>query len=120
MRPSTLALAFGAGRVLIGAALLAAPGSIARSWVGVDGAAAGVLARCLGGRDVVIGGGLAATAARGQDPTAWLVGGVLADVVDGVSTLAAGDHIPRNGRLATTALAGGSALFGAWLARAGD
>ena len=45
---------------------------------------------------------------------------MLADTVDGVATVAAGDDIPRNGRVATAALAGGSALFGAWLARAID
>jgi hypothetical protein len=121
MRPSSLAIAFGAGRALFGVALLAAPAPIARSWVGADGTPASVLTRSLGARDLVIGAGLAlAAAARGGDPRVWLAGGVLADTVDGVATLAAGDDIPRNGRVATTALAGGSALFGAWLARAID
>jgi hypothetical protein len=50
----------------------------------------------------------------------WLAGGVLADTIDGIATVAAGDDIPHNGRVATAALAGGSALFGAWLARAVD
>jgi hypothetical protein len=58
--------------------------------------------------------------ARGGDPTTWLAGGVLADTVDGASTLAAGHDIPRNGRIATAALAGGAALLGAWLASAID
>jgi hypothetical protein len=43
-----------------------------------------------------------------------------ASVGDAAATLAAGDEIPRNGRLGTAALAGGSALFGAWLASAID
>ena len=120
MRPSSLAIAFGAGRALVGLALLAAPTPIARSWVGAAGAPAIVLSRSLGARDFVLGAGLALAAARGGDPRLWLAGGVLADTVDGVATLAAGHDIPRNGRVATTALAGGSALFGAWLARAID
>ena len=120
MRPSSLAIAFGAGRALFGVALLAAPAPIARSWVGADDTPASVLTRSLGGRDLVIGAGLALAATHGGDPRLWLAGGVLADTVDGIATLAAGDDIPRNGRIATTALAGGSALFGAWLARAID
>jgi hypothetical protein len=120
MRPSSLALAFGAGRALFGVALLAAPAPIARSWVGADGTPASVLTRSLGARDLVIGAGLAWAAARSGDPRLWLAGGVLADTVDGVATVAAGDDIPRNGRVGTAALAGGSALFGAWLARAID
>ena len=118
MRASTMAIAFGAGRALVGAALLAAPAPIARGWVGAEGTPAAVLTRSLGGRDLVIGAGLAVAAAHDRDPTMWLLGGVVADSVDGVFTLAAGDRIPTNGRVATTALAAGAALFGAWLASA--
>jgi hypothetical protein len=120
MRPSGLAIAFGVGRVLFGVAMLAVPGQVTRAWVGAEDAPAVVLARCLGGRDIVLGAGLALAAGRGGAPRPWLAGGVLADTVDGIATLAAGDDIPRNGRIATTALAGGSALFGACLARAVD
>lgn len=120
MPPSSLAIAFGAGRALFGVAMLAVPGRVTRAWVGSDDSPSAVLARCLGGRDLVIGAGLALAAARGGDPRLWLAGGVLADSVDGVSTLAAGSDVPANGRIATTALAGGSALFGAWLAHAID
>ena len=120
MRPSSLAIAFGVGRVLFGGAMLAVPGQVTRAWVGAEDAPAVVLARCLGGRDIAIGAGLALAAGRGGDPRLWLAGGVLADTVDGIATVAAGDDIPHNGRVATAALAGGSALFGAWLARAVD
>src|SRR3954451_2502030 len=119
MRPSSLAIAFGVGRVLFGGAMLAVPGQITRVWVGAEDAPAVVLARCLGGRDIAIGAGLALGAGRGGawrlwvagragDSRLWLAGGVLADTVDGIATLAAGDDIPRNVRIATTALAGGS------------
>ena len=120
MRPSTMAIAFGAGRALVGVALLAAPAPIARRWVGAEGTPANVLTRSLGARDLVIGAGLVVAAAHDRHPTMWLLGGVVADSVDGVFTLAAGDQIPSNGRVATTALAAGSALFGAWLASAID
>ena len=118
MRPSNLAANFGAGRALFGVAMLAAPGAITRAWVGRDDAPAAVLARCLGARDVVIGAGAAVAVVRKRDPAPWLLGGALADTVDGVVTLMAGDRIPRSGRLATVALAAPSAAFGAWLARA--
>jgi hypothetical protein len=56
-----------------------------------------VLTRSLGARDLVIGAGLAVAAAHDRDPTMWLLGGVVADSVDGVFTLAAGDQIPATG-----------------------
>jgi hypothetical protein len=118
--PRSTAIAFGAGRALLGVAILAIPERVTRAWVGADGTPAAVLARCLAGRDIVIGAGLAAAAARGDDARPWLVGGVLADTVDGIASVAAGSEIPRNGRLGTAALAGGSALVGAWLASAID
>jgi hypothetical protein len=117
---SSIGVAFGVGRALVGAALLVVPGRVTNPWVGTSDAPAQVLARCLGGRDLVIGAGTAATAARGRDPTPWLLGGVLADAIDGAATLCAGERIPRNGRLGTTALAASSALFGIWLACAGE
>ena len=118
MRPKTLVMAFGVGRALFGVVLLAVPGAITRTWVGSQDAPALVLARCLGGRDVVVGAGAAMAAARDRDPAPWLVGGAVADAVDAAATLAAGDRIPRHGRLATMALAVGGAIAGAWLARA--
>ena len=120
MRPSTLAIAFGAGRVLVGAALLATPGPITRGSVGDDGAPAQLRGRCLRVRDAVIGAGLVAAVAHDRDPRTWLLGGVLADTVDGAATIASGRLIPGTGRAGTVALASGSALFGAWLARAID
>jgi hypothetical protein len=120
MRITTLATAFGAGRVLVGAALLATPGPITRAWVGDAGAPAQVLGRCLGARDAVIGGGLIAAVAHDRDPRPWLMGGVFADAVDGAATIASGRLTPGSGRAGTVALASASALFGAWLAHAID
>jgi NaMN:DMB phosphoribosyltransferase len=118
MRPTSLAATLGAGRVLIGIALLAVPDKITRAWVGTEGTPAVVLARCMGGRDMVVGAGTALAAARHGDPVPWLVGGAVADAIDGAATLAAGDRIPPHGRLGALALAGGGALAGACVARA--
>jgi hypothetical protein len=120
MRTTILATAYGAARALFGVAVLAAPGRITRSWVGTDDTPALVMARCLGGRDVVVGAGTALAVARNRDPVPWLVGGVVADVIDGAATLAAGDRIPRRGRLQTLVLVGAGALVGGWLVRAVD
>ncbi|HEX7299204.1 MAG TPA: hypothetical protein VF257_09355 [Solirubrobacteraceae bacterium] len=117
MRPKIAVIAFGAGRALFGVVLLAVPDPITRTWVGSEDVPARVLARCLGGRDVVVGAGTAMAAARDRDPAPWLVGGAVADAVDAATTLAAGERIPRRGRLATVALAGAGIAAGAWLAR---
>ena len=122
MRPSTLAIAFGAGRALFGVALLAAPGpDRARLGRRRRHARRPCSTRSLGARDLVIGAGLVAGggARRRSAPVA---GGRRRSPTPSTASppLAAGDDIPRNGRVATTALAGGSALFGAWLARAID
>jgi hypothetical protein len=118
MRPANLAANFGFGRALFGVALLVAPGRITRAWVGTDGTPALVMARCLGGRDIVVGAGTALAATRERDPVPWLVGGAVADAIDGVATLAAGDRLPPHGRLGALALAAGGALAGVGLARA--
>src|SRR3954469_12320050 len=118
MTPKIAVIAFGAGRALFGVVLLAVPDAITRTWVGSEEVPAVVLARCLGGRDIVVGAGAAMAAARDRDPAPWLVGGAGADAVEAATTLAAGDRIPRRGRLATIALAGGGIAVGAWLARA--
>ena len=84
--------------------LIAAPGREAGGWIGSDDPPTHVLARCLGARDIVLGAGLVVAVAHDRDPATWLAGSVLADAADATATLAAG----------------GSALFGAWLARAID
>lgn len=109
----------GAGRALLGIALLVAPDRVTAGWVGDDGATAAgrVLARGLGARDLLLGLG-ALTGPAGTART-WIAAGVAADVAD---TLISGssEAIPRNGRVGTTVVAGGAALVGAWLLRALD
>ncbi|MEA2253875.1 MAG: hypothetical protein QOG70_4117 [Solirubrobacteraceae bacterium] len=116
MPVSVLATILGAGRALLGVALLVAPAPILRRWVGRADAPAVVLGRCLGGRDVALGAGVVVVVARGGDPSPWLAAGVVADTGDTVATLAAGDRIPTTGRIGTVALAASSALAGVALA----
>jgi len=118
----TLSGAIAAGRTLLGLALLAAPQKAARGWLGgeIDRPGAVVLCRGLGGRDVSLGAGTLLALRDGGPYRVWLQAAVLADAVDVLATLAAGGSIPRNGRLGTVALAGGSAALCAWLAREAD
>jgi hypothetical protein len=109
---TSLATALGAGRALLGAALLAAPAPILRAWVGRDDASAALLGRAVGARDVALGAGAVLAAAGECDLAPWLAAGALADLGDAAATFAAGDAIPRNGRLGTVALAGASAALG--------
>jgi hypothetical protein len=118
---TSLAAALGAGRALLGAALLVAPAPILRSWVGRDDAPAALLGRAVGARDLALGAGAVLAAAGERDLAPWLAAGLLADLGDAAATLAAGDAIPRSGRLGTVALAGASAALGlALLARLRD
>lgn len=117
--PRTLTGAFAAGRTLLGLALLLAPERAARGWVGdeIERPAAQVLCRGLGARDMSLGLGTLLTLRNGGPNRRWLEAAILADGVDVAATLLAGKRIPRNGRLGTIALAGGSAVLGAWLSR---
>jgi hypothetical protein len=115
---STAAAALAAGRALIGAALVAAPAPPTRLWTGDDRPAALVPARGLGARDLALGAGALVALRRGRGARGWIAAGIAGDVADLGASLAAGDAIPRTGRMGVAALAGGAALAGAWLLRA--
>jgi hypothetical protein len=115
---STAAAALAGGRALIGAALVAAPAPLTRAWTGDDRPSTLVVGRGLGVRDLALGAGALVALRRGRDARAWIAAGIAGDVADLGSSLAAGDAIPRHGRLGTAALAGSAAIAGAWLLRA--
>jgi hypothetical protein len=119
MDTRSVALALALGRAALGAGLLAVPARVNTRWVGADGDRPGarVLGRAVGARDVAIGLGAAAALRQGGPARAWLVSGVLADLGDLGSTLGERGAMPRNGVIGVGALAGGSALLGAWLAQ---
>ena len=92
MRPSTLAIAFGAGRV----ARRSGAAGDTRSHHPERGSATparprSLLGRCLGARDVVVGGGLVARGSRAKATRPMAGGRRLADAVDGGATIDGGD-----------------------------
>lgn len=105
------------GRALIGAALTVAPGPTTAGWIGKDAnrAPVAVLARALGVRDSVLGLGVLRTLGDPEAAKTWLAACLVADAVDLGSTLAARDHLPKQGFVAVSAVAAGSVLLGAWL-----
>jgi hypothetical protein len=119
MNARTVALSLALGRAAIGAGLLLAPARINTPWVGADGARPGarVLGRAVGARDLAIGLGAAAALRQGASARPWLLAGLLADLGDLGGTVREHGAMPRNGVAGVGALAGGSALLGAWLAQ---
>jgi hypothetical protein len=122
MPPRDLALLLARGRIAVGAAFALAPGLAGRLWIGADATrpAVKVVARALGAREVALGLGVVIALDRGAPVRGWLEGATLADAVDMVATLLAGDSIPRRARRTIVLVAGGSAALGAALARALD
>jgi hypothetical protein len=117
-----LALSNARGRMAIGAALIAAPRLAGPVWIGADAdsRAVKVLARGLGARDLALGLGIAVALDRGRPVRGWLEGAALADGVDLLATLLAGDSIPSGARRAVIAIAAASMVTCAALARALD
>jgi hypothetical protein len=101
-----------AGRLVIGAALVAKPQSqVGAGWVGGEEAqrpATALLFRSVGARDMALGLGTLAAQRNGSPLKPWLLGATLADVVDLVATFAAGRSIPKAGKAAIGLLAGGA------------
>ncbi len=119
MNARTIAQLIAAGRVVIGAGLLASPPLVTRGWLGESESAkpgARVMATGLGGRDIALGAGaLAALGAGSGAAKPWLVGSVLADLGDLFATLRSAGELPTSGVVLTSAVAGTAAAAGAWL-----
>jgi hypothetical protein len=103
-----------AGRIALGAALVARPEAATSMWVGRDGSRPGgrVLARALGARDTALGAGTLAALRGGQPTTPWVLGGLLCDATDLLATHAARERLPRGAAPLIYALAGGALLAG--------
>lgn len=104
--------AIAAGRVAAGFALLLAPGRTSRAWVGDHGAAAEVLTRCVGVRDLVMGGIALHTVDHPQVGPRWVATCALADAVDAGASYAARRALPPVGAVWVPAIASASALVG--------
>ncbi|MGD1281509.1 hypothetical protein ACKUUI_05085 [Mycobacterium seoulense] len=118
MTTSTLIRAFGLSRMALGLWLALAPQRPGELWFGEpDPPASGTaLLRCVGGRDLGIGLGLTANA---TPDSLWLRVGILADVIDGVATLAASRQMPRAGALVGFLGATAYSVIGILMLRAG-
>lgn len=109
-----LARGIAAGRVVVGAALIAAPGAAGARWIG-DAAhqpAVKVFTRALGVRDLALG--LGALQALDADAPAepWVTLGMLSDAVDLAATLLAVRALGLRRALPVIAVAGGAAAAG--------
>jgi hypothetical protein len=120
MDARSLARSQALGRLGLGAGLVLAPTTFAGGWVGgvADRREGQALAIGLGARDVAIALGILASLRSRRGAAAWIRAGVLADAADLAGTLRARDSLPPLAGPAVAALAGGSALLGAWLQRA--
>jgi len=120
MQTVDVARALGAGRVVLGAALLAAPSLVGRPWLGDVAATPGgrVALRALGARDALLGGIVLHLAGRPPAGGRALQAAAVADAVDFAATLAARRRLPPLGSAGVMALAGGAALAGLVAGRA--
>lgn len=109
-----------AGRIALGAAVLAAPERVMTRWLGEGNARHGGvkdLGRGLAARDIALGMAALATL---DDPVLGprvQLGCALADGADAVSTVLERRSLPRFSALGTVAVAGGAALAGLFFAR---
>jgi hypothetical protein len=110
------------GRVVIGAAMVAAPEQVGPRMLGRIGRKpeAHFMMRLFGIRDLVLGAGTLVALGREGQARTWLMAGVAADAVDLASTLMARDSLPASSANATIAAAGSAILVGAGAAAALD
>ena len=96
-------------RIAYAVGLLAAPGRVARPWLGESAgrAASSVALRGLGARDLVLSAGALAAAASRGSARPWLAACAVSDAVDLAATLIADpDQLPPNAKPGTVAAAG--------------
>jgi hypothetical protein len=119
-----VAVAIGAGRMLVGAAFAANPIQSMR-FLGVDTATAARLqwlAQMTAARDLALGAGTVVSAITGRGSEAWLVAGAACDLADGAALTAALTRkqvslVPATGVIAIAVAASATALFDVWRRR---
>ena len=102
-------------RVAYGAALIAAPERLAKSWLGPVGDPAKVALRGVGGREVAVHGLAIAAALRDKPLAPWLLASIAGDLNDIAATFAGRRGIPDGAPIKTALVAGGSAALTAAL-----
>lgn len=120
MSPRDVARILAAGRIAIGAGLLAAPRPTVATWIGRDAAGGAVapLGRALGAREVVLGVIALHALDRPQVGSRWLRTLAACDAVDLAATLAARRALPASGHALVVAMASVGAAGQLWAARA--
>jgi hypothetical protein len=120
--PRALLTQLNAGRIAVGASMIAAPQIVAGSWLGGDGRrpAVGVLGRAFGARDLVVGAGTLGAMRSGRGLRTWVLAGLVADATDLGATVAGRDHLPRSAVPLLAVLAGGALVVGAVALASGD
>ena len=111
MSSRTMLTTLAAGRLAIGAALVAKPQSqIGTGWIGEDAKrpTAAVAFRAVGARDMALALGTLAAQRNGSPLKPWLLGATLADATDLVATFVAGRAVPKQGKALIALLAGGA------------
>ena len=119
-RTRQLILAYSAGRIAFGLALLGPASWAASRWIGPDAERrpVGVAMRGLAVRDMALGLGASDAVRRDGAVVPWLVAAAAGDVADIAISLIAGDSLPAQARWGTPVLAGASAAAGTALALA--
>lgn len=120
MDPKLAARLLHGGRVVLGAALLVAPGTAARGWVGdlVERAGVRALVRSVGVRDMVLGMIALHTLDHPDVGPRWQATVGAVDAVDAIAVGLAAGELPASSVAGTAALASGAAAAGFWVSRA--
>jgi hypothetical protein len=107
-------------RIAYGAALIAIPERLTRSWLGDTAESAGgrVALRALGAREVLLHSGALRAALQGGSALPWLAASFGGDLSDIASTVAERSGLPAGSARATAVVAGASALATAAVAAA--
>ena len=108
----TAGRAIAAGRVATGTALLLVPGRTSRAWLGDLGPAGEAVTRCVGIRDLVLGGIALHTVDHPQIGPRWVATCALADAVDAGASYAARRALPPVGAVVVPIGAAAAAAVG--------
>ena len=103
-----------AGRIAVGSALLAAPRTAARGWVGeaADAPGSTILARALGVRDLALGAGTLRALEAGDPVRSWAQLGAVCDAVDLAATVLAVRQVGLRRAIPVMVVAGSAAAVG--------
>jgi hypothetical protein len=115
VKPRDLLMQISAGRIAIGAAMIAKPPLATSGWVGRVAHRPGghVLARGLGARDAALGAITLVALRSGQPVRPLVLAGLVCDGTDLLATHAARHNLPRLAAPLIYVLAGGALVVGA-------